>query len=391
MEIKHVTTVEEIEEVRRLFQEYAKFLAVDLCFQGFEEELKTLPGKYAPPKGALLIAREGELVAGCVALRKLEENVCEMKRLFVRPQFKGKGIGRSLAVQIIREGVSLGYKSMRLDTLDRLNEAMSLYEKLGFKRIAPYYQNPLPDVVFWETPLVTPGMTPSNTSTSEIEHTILGTPVSEEKVNPWLEIPAHDYEAHMASPDVGQLLVLSDLFGAILAEFRPTSLAVLGCCTGNGFKHISASVTKRVVGVDINSAYLQILKERFSHQIPHLDLIEKDFTAPSFSIAPVSIVFAPLVFEYVNVEHALDSIRKSILPGGTFIAALQMSSKEAPPVTPTKYSSLERLTSIMKLVDIDLFSKKCSENGLEKIRMQTIPLKHGKALFVGYYTSTAPF
>ena len=113
MEIAHATTAVEIDEVRQIFREYAAFLNVDLCFQSFEEELKTLPGKYAPPKGALLIAREGSLIAGCVALRRLDKQICEMKRLFVRPSLKGRGLGRALAERIILEGQHLGYTSMR--------------------------------------------------------------------------------------------------------------------------------------------------------------------------------------------------------------------------------------------------------------------------------------
>jgi GNAT superfamily N-acetyltransferase len=154
MKITRAGTTDEIEEVRRLFREYAELLGVDLCFQGFEEELAGLPGKYAPPEGALFIATEGQRTAGCVALKKIGDGVCEMKRLFVRPQFQGQGLGRALAQQIIGEGVNLGYKTMRLDTLDRLKEAMSLYETLGFKRTKPYYPNPLPGVVYWEVCLM---------------------------------------------------------------------------------------------------------------------------------------------------------------------------------------------------------------------------------------------
>ena len=153
MDIIRAQTPEQIEEVRKLFREYERFLNVDLCFQKFDEELAGLPGKYAPPDGALFIAVDGKKIAGCVALRKLEDGICEMKRLFVRTQFRGKGVGRLLAKRIIDEAVTLGYKIMRLDTLDRLKEAMSLYESLGFKRIDAYYDNPLHGVVYWELKL----------------------------------------------------------------------------------------------------------------------------------------------------------------------------------------------------------------------------------------------
>jgi len=146
-------TPHQIHETRRLFREYEQFLAVDLCFQNFEEELAGLPGKYAAPEGALLIAIDGQESAGCVALRKLEDGVCEMKRLFIRPVYRKQGLGRVLARRIIEEAGLLGYKWMRLDTLERLTEAMRLYESLGFRRINPYYENPLPDVVYWELKL----------------------------------------------------------------------------------------------------------------------------------------------------------------------------------------------------------------------------------------------
>jgi tRNA (adenine37-N6)-methyltransferase len=203
--------------------------------------------------------------------------------------------------------------------------------------------------------------------------------------NPWLKIPAHEYEGHMASPDVGQLQVLNDLFGSAVRQFKPRSLAVLGCSTGNGFEHISPAVTERVVGVDINPSYLAILKQRFSRRLPNISLMEHDFTSASFRMEPVCMIFAALVFEYVDTDHALHNIGKHLLPGGTLIAALQLPSRESAPVTPTQYTSLEALASIMKLVDVNAFSRTCSHEGLLQVRTRKIPLKHGKVLFVGYY------
>lgn len=143
----------QIAEVRRLFRQYEESLGVDLCFQDFERELAELPGRYAPPDGALLIAVEGGRTVGCVALRKLDEGICEMKRLFVQPAYRGRGIGRALAEAIIRQAVRLGYRRMRLDTLDKLREATGLYESLGFRRIEPYCHNPLCGAAFWELEL----------------------------------------------------------------------------------------------------------------------------------------------------------------------------------------------------------------------------------------------
>ena len=146
-------TASDFDVARTLFREYQQWLDVDLCFQGFEEELATLPGRYAPPGGRLLLAWDGADAAGCAALRPLEEGICEMKRLFVRPGYRGCGLGRLLAARIVNEATAAGYAAMRLDTLDSLVGAMRLYESLGFERRGPYYANPLPGVVYWERAL----------------------------------------------------------------------------------------------------------------------------------------------------------------------------------------------------------------------------------------------
>ncbi|HEY9593733.1 MAG TPA: helix-turn-helix domain-containing GNAT family N-acetyltransferase [Spirochaetia bacterium] len=148
----------QIATARVLIREYVEFLGADLSFQGIEAELDGLPGKYAPPTGALLIASVptaagGSEPAGCVALRKLDEGICEMKRLFVRPEYRNLGLGRALAERVIDEAKRLGYATMRLDTLERLHGAVRLYTALDFRRCAPYCANPLPGAMFWEKDL----------------------------------------------------------------------------------------------------------------------------------------------------------------------------------------------------------------------------------------------
>jgi ribosomal protein S18 acetylase RimI-like enzyme len=128
----------DLELIRVMLREYAAWLEVDLCFQNFEEELKGLPGEYSPPLGRLLIA-EG---AGCVALRPLEREICEMKRLYVRPEFRGSGLGRRLVLAIIEEARGIGYRRMRLDTMPKMDRAQGLYASLGFREIAAYRFNP---------------------------------------------------------------------------------------------------------------------------------------------------------------------------------------------------------------------------------------------------------
>jgi len=151
IDIVQATTSDDIEHCRRLFRAYSTWLNVDLCFQDFEGELAALPGSYVPPRGRLLLAKAGAEIAGCVGVRPLEDNICEMKRLWVEPGFEGRGIGRGLAEAIVDIGRELGYKAMRLDTFpNRLKAAGHIYNTLGFKEIPDYYHNPLDGVVMFE-------------------------------------------------------------------------------------------------------------------------------------------------------------------------------------------------------------------------------------------------
>ena len=154
----------QIAQARELFLEYAQSLGFSLCFQNFDKELAELPGKYAPPEGRLLLAEYEDQIAGCVALRKIEPSkieaskieptVCEMKRLYLRPQFRAKGLGRALTDRIIAEARQIGYRSMRLDTVEPvMKDAVAMYRRIGFQEVAPYCTNPIAGALYMELKL----------------------------------------------------------------------------------------------------------------------------------------------------------------------------------------------------------------------------------------------
>ena len=153
-EFQRAESPEQIALVRELFLEYAQSLGFSLCFQSFDKELAELPGDYAPPEGRLLLAVSDGQGFGCVALHKIDDDTCEMKRLYVRPQFRGKGLGKALAERVIVEAREIGYKKLRLDTVEpMMRTAVAMYIRLGFGEIAPYRRNPIEGALYMELKL----------------------------------------------------------------------------------------------------------------------------------------------------------------------------------------------------------------------------------------------
>lgn len=148
IEIRDANIPHDISIVRQLFEEYAAAQQVDLCFQGFADELATLPGKYSGPRGGIWLAQGDQQLAGCVALRPLDDRRAEMKRLFVRPDFRGLGLGRAMTLRVMEEARHRGYQWLCLDTLPSMADAIKLYRGLGFVEIPPYYDNPVQGALF---------------------------------------------------------------------------------------------------------------------------------------------------------------------------------------------------------------------------------------------------
>ena len=148
--LREAATKNEFAAARLLFEEYAEHLAIDLCFQDFESELRQLPDMYGPPSGCLLLVCRDEAFVGCGGVRRISDSVCEMKRLYVRPELRGMKVGRELCIGLIRTASSLGYSRMVLDTLADMTAARSLYRSLGFRDTSPYYLNPTPGVLYME-------------------------------------------------------------------------------------------------------------------------------------------------------------------------------------------------------------------------------------------------
>lgn len=171
--------------------------------------------------------------------------------------------------------------------------------------------------------------------------------------NPWLQIPADDYENHMSAPNVGQLQVLNKIFKEVLDEFNPKSICVLGCTAGNGFEHLINRNIKKIVGIDINQNYLDECNNRFGKYLSQMKLICADLNEFELQSNIFDLIYAALIFEYVDFKNLLRNISKWLRTDGILSMVFQLPSEKSNPVSDTPYHSLKSLSSIMKLIDVN--------------------------------------
>ena len=202
--------------------------------------------------------------------------------------------------------------------------------------------------------------------------------------NPWLSIPLEDYEGHMGSAGVRQLMVLAELFQYALDCCHPASVAVLGVAGGNGLERIDSATTKRIVGVDINQSYLDEVQRRFG-TLAGLELHCLDVAEREFSVAPVALVHAALIFEHVGLGRALENAGSLVAHGGRLSVVLQLPSEEEQGVASTNYPSMQKLKQDFVLIDITEFQRVLEQKGFQLVEQETRSLPAGKALWLGVF------
>lgn len=202
--------------------------------------------------------------------------------------------------------------------------------------------------------------------------------------NPWLTIPLEDYEGHMSSAGVKQLAALAELFKCALHRCRPESVAVLGVAGGNGLEHIDSSITKRIVGLDLNECYLREVERRFK-TLAGLELYCCNLAEEDLSLAPVAMVHAGLIFEHVGLGIALENALSLVAPGGQFSVVLQLPSEEEPGVAATGYRSMQRLKQDFALIDPVELQRLLGRKGFELVEHEQRSLPAGKAFWLGIF------
>ena len=206
---------------------------------------------------------------------------------------------------------------------------------------------------------------------------------------PWLSIPLEDYEGHMSGIEVAQLPVLAESFRYVLERWRPESVVVVGVAGGNGLEAVNPSVTKRIVGVDINPKYLHAVEQRFG-TLAGLELHRCDLTIDIPAIARASLVHAALLFEHTGLCLTLHNVLSLVAPGGILSVVLQLPSTEATDVAMTKYTSLQSVREHFRLIDVAGFRREMASRGFQAIHEDTQPLPGGKAFWLGVFAENKP-
>jgi SAM-dependent methyltransferase len=203
-------------------------------------------------------------------------------------------------------------------------------------------------------------------------------------MNPWLALPLEDYEGHMGSPSVNQLAPLADLFGEALARLRPRSVAVLGVAGGNGLEHVDSTLTTRVVGIDVNPAYLTATRQRFQ-DLRGLELLCADLQHDLLDVEPVALVHAALVFEHAGTGRCLDNAVSLVSGGGHLSVVLQLPSEEHAGITPSAFASMATLAGDFAFVDPHQLRRVLARRGLRLTNQSRLTLSSGKAFWSGYF------
>lgn len=210
-------------------------------------------------------------------------------------------------------------------------------------------------------------------------------------MNPWLQIPSSDYEAHMSSPDVQQLPVLNEIFRRVVDHFNPRSVCIPGSTTGNGFEHLIGRELDLILGIDINYRFLSECRAWFAEDLPNLNLLCADLNSLVFRKGSFDLVHAALVFEYVDVDKLVADIYGWLNWGGIMSVVLQLPSEHSAPVSDTPYESLKQLNNLLKLVEVDRFIDIAGQKGFTEIKSEYVDLQKGKKFYVGYFKKMGVF
>lgn len=210
-------------------------------------------------------------------------------------------------------------------------------------------------------------------------------------MNPWLQIPSSDYEAHMSAPDVQQLPVLNEIFRRVVDQFNPRSVCIPGSTTGNGFEHLIDRELDLILGIDINYSYLSECRAWFAEDLPNLNLLCADLNSLNFRKSSFDLVHAALVFEYIEVDKLVTNIYNWLNWGGIMSVVLQLPSEHSAPVSETPYKSLAQLSSMLKLVEVASFIESAVQKGFTEIKSDYVDLQKGKRFYVGYFKKIGVF